>query len=259
MATTADIANKTFEGAIFIRGQDPQTLIDSVIRRNIYESRYWTLLQGNNAETLIDFEIVLNHIGVTYGPLGEPTLFLAILLKMLQIGIEPEIYKLYVRQSDLKYIRCLGALYLRLAEPPSSVYSILEPCLGDFRKIQVKDHSGALSTSTVDQFIADLLEQDSFFSISLPPLPSRATLNLPPRQPQVSSHLIDSFYNTVDSIPVLDSRGNPIRNIETIGLKTLCTLPTSKEKDQVPPSESSGKKKLKKKTKKRLLKLGLKT
>ena len=40
----------------------------------------------------------------------------------------------FIRNEDYKYVRILGALYLRLVGKPEDVYQYLEPLYNDYRK-----------------------------------------------------------------------------------------------------------------------------
>lgn len=50
----------------------------------------------------------------TYGGARNPSQFLCLTLKLLQIQPEPEVVREYILQEDSKYLRLLGAFYLRL-------------------------------------------------------------------------------------------------------------------------------------------------
>lgn len=50
----------------------------------------------------------------TFGGARNPSQFLCLTLKLLQIQPEPEVVREYILQEDSKYLRILGAFYLRL-------------------------------------------------------------------------------------------------------------------------------------------------
>jgi hypothetical protein len=50
----------------------------------------------------------------TYGGARYPSNFLCLVLKLLQIQPADEVVKEYIIQQDSKYLRILGAFYLRL-------------------------------------------------------------------------------------------------------------------------------------------------
>jgi hypothetical protein len=72
-----------------------------------------------------------------YGNL-QPTEFICLLLKLLQLLPEKEIIIEFVKQEDFKYLRALGAFYLRLTGKSKEIYQYLEPLLNDYRKLRAR-------------------------------------------------------------------------------------------------------------------------
>jgi pre-mRNA-splicing factor 38A len=96
------MANTTVRGALSIHGQNPQFLVETVIRNRIYESNYWKEhCFALTAESLIDKAIELRAIGGVYGN-QRPTEFICLLLKLLQIQPEKEILLEYLRADEFK-------------------------------------------------------------------------------------------------------------------------------------------------------------
>ncbi|CAE6416312.1 unnamed protein product [Rhizoctonia solani] len=96
------MANTTVKGAIHIHGQNPQFLVEKVIRTRIWESAYWKeQCFALTAESLIDKAIELNSIGGVYGN-QRPTDFISLLLKLLQIQPEKEILIEYLMVDEFK-------------------------------------------------------------------------------------------------------------------------------------------------------------
>lgn len=56
----------------------------------------------------------LKDFGGCYGGNKKPTKFLCLTLKMLQIQPEKEIVIEFIKNEEYKYVRLLGAFYLRL-------------------------------------------------------------------------------------------------------------------------------------------------
>ncbi|CAI6009646.1 unnamed protein product [Closterium sp. NIES-65] len=73
----------------------------------------------------------LDHFGGTFGGNRKPTPFMCLILKMLQIQPEKEIVVEFIKNSDYKYVRLLGAFYLRLVSKRMDVYQYLEPLSSD--------------------------------------------------------------------------------------------------------------------------------
>jgi len=63
-------------------------------------------------------------------------------LKLLQIQPDKEIIIEYIKQEDYKYLRALGAFYLRLTGSAMDIYNYLEPLYNDYRKLRRRVKSG---------------------------------------------------------------------------------------------------------------------
>lgn len=130
------------------------------------------------AETLIDKAVSLPCVGGTFGGARMPTDFLCLVLKMLQIQPEMEIVLEFIKNMDFKYVRALGAFYLRLTGRAADVYTYLEPLLNDFRKIRMRASDGSYKLMHMDEFIESLLDADTNYAcdITLPHLLKRHLL-----------------------------------------------------------------------------------
>lgn len=96
-------------------------------------------------------------------------------LRMLQIQPEHDIVVEFIRNEEYRYVRLLGAFYLRLVGQPADVFQFLEPLYNDFRRIVVFAPEGK-SISHVDEFVWTLLHSDFACDISLPRIPKRCVL-----------------------------------------------------------------------------------
>ncbi|KAL1947527.1 hypothetical protein VTO73DRAFT_13251 [Trametes versicolor] len=169
------MANTTVRGATAIHGQNPQYLVESVIRNRIYESVFWKEhCFALTAETIIDKTIELKSIGGVYGN-QKPTEFLCLLLKLLQIQPEKEILLEYLQADEFKYLRALAAFYIRMTFRPADVYEVLEPLLKDYRKIRYRG-MGGYSIVHMDEFIDQLLNEERVCDLILPRLTKRDVL-----------------------------------------------------------------------------------
>ncbi|KAH9980125.1 PRP38 family-domain-containing protein [Lactifluus volemus] len=179
------MANTTVRGAQAIHSQNPQFLVETVIRNRIYESSFWKEhCFALTAESLIDFAIKIRAVGGVYGN-QKPTEFLCLLLKLLQIQPEKEILIEYLQADEFKYLRALAALYIRMTFRAVEVYEILEPLLKDYRKLRYREQTG-YSLTYIDEFVDRLLNEDRVCDIILPRISKRAVLEengeLTPRQ-----------------------------------------------------------------------------
>ncbi|CAI9105278.1 OLC1v1004167C1 [Oldenlandia corymbosa var. corymbosa] len=185
------MANRTDPRAKSIRGTDPQNLVEKILRTKIYQNTYWKQqCFGLTAETLVDKAMELDHVG---GGTRNPTPFMCLVTKMLQIQPEKEIVVEFIKEEQYKYVRVLGAFYLRLTGTDVDVYRYLEPLYNDFRKLRQKLADGKFALTRVDVFVDELLTKDYSCDIVLPPIKKRWTLeclgSLEPRR----SALEDDF------------------------------------------------------------------
>ena len=138
------MANKTDPTAKAVHGTNPQNLIETIVRNRIYSNAYWKEhCFGLTAETLVDKAMTLTDFGGQYGGNRKPTKFMCLILKMLQIQPEKEIIIEFIKNEEYKYVRLLGAFYLRLTGSAKDIYQYLEPLYNDYRKIRRKNDLGA--------------------------------------------------------------------------------------------------------------------
>ncbi|KAI6655814.1 Pre-mRNA-splicing factor 38A [Oopsacas minuta] len=180
------MANRTIKEATAIRGTNPQYLIEKIIRTRIYDSRYWKEdCFGLTAELLVDKAMAIDHIGGTFAQNVQITPFICLVLKMLQIQPSKDIIVEFIRRSDYKYVRALGAYYMRLVGTSVDIYKYLDPLYIDYRKMKYKNVEGKFVLTHMDEYIDDLLNEERVFSILLPRLQKRWVLEeselLPPR------------------------------------------------------------------------------
>jgi pre-mRNA-splicing factor 38A len=84
----------------------------------------------------------LKFIGGIVGGNVKPTPFLCLVLKMLQIQPEKDIIVEFIKNDEFKYVRALGAYYMRLTGTSLDCYNYLEPLLNDYRKLRRQDRNG---------------------------------------------------------------------------------------------------------------------
>ncbi|OWY90506.1 Pre-mRNA-splicing factor 38A [Phytophthora megakarya] len=185
--------NATDPNAQSIHGVNPQTLVEKIMRNRIYSSVYWKEeCFGLTAETLVDKAVELSEVGGTFGGNQQPTHFLCLLLKMLQLQPELEVAKEFVQNDDYKYVTVLGAVYLRLVGKSLEIYSLLEPLLSDYRKIRRRTVMGWEITH-VDEVVDALLHEEFYLDLSLPRLVDREVLErtegLAPRRSPLEDEL----------------------------------------------------------------------
>jgi len=171
------MANVTDPLARAIHGTNPQNLIEYITRQRIYDSQYWKEeCFGLTAEQVTEkAALQIQAIGGNYGGNSQPTRFLSLILKLLQIQPESGIIDELISNEEFKYVRILGAFYLRLTGRPAEIYEKLEPLYNDYRKIRYRNPSD-WSLIHVDEFIHDLFKEERVCGIALPRLPKRDML-----------------------------------------------------------------------------------
>ena len=172
--------------------------MEYILRQKIYDSLYWKQeCFGLSAERIVDKAVDLKFVGGMFGEPQKPTEFICLVVKMLQIQPDKEIVLEFIKNYDFKYLRLLGAFYLRLVGKAVDVFNYLEPLLNDYRRVRVRDASGGFSLNYIDELIDQMLRKDYLFNIALPRLPSRQAMEkIGQLEPRVSV-LEDEFNEEV--------------------------------------------------------------
>ncbi|CAP28917.1 Protein CBG09713 [Caenorhabditis briggsae] len=189
------MANRTEKTAKTVKGTNPQFLVEKIIRQRIYDSMYWKEhCFALTAELVVDKGMDLRYIGGIYAGNIKPTPFLCLALKMLQIQPDKDIVLEFIQQEEFKYIRALGAMYLRLTFDSTEIYKYLEPLYNDFRKLRFMNKMGRFEAIYMDDFIDNLLREDRYCDIQLPRLQRRWALEevdmLPPYKSLLDGDLV---------------------------------------------------------------------
>ncbi|CAI2355009.1 unnamed protein product [Caenorhabditis sp. 36 PRJEB53466] len=189
------MANRTEKTAKTVKGTNPQFLVEKIIRQRIYDSMYWKEhCFALTAELVVDKGMDLRYIGGIYAGNIKPTPFLCLALKMLQIQPDKDIVLEFIQQEEFKYIRALGAMYLRLTFESTEIYKYLEPLYNDFRKLRFMNKMGRFEVIYMDDFIDNLLREDRYCDIQLPRLQKRWALeevtSLPPYKSLLDGDLV---------------------------------------------------------------------
>lgn len=171
------MANRTVTDAKSVRGSNPQYLIEKIIRSRIYDSKYWKEeCFALSAELLVDKAMELRYVGGVYGGNIKPSPFLCLILKMLQIQPEKDIIVEFIKNEEFKYVRALGAFYMRLVGTSVECYKYLEPLLIDGRKLRRQNREGKFELTHMDEYIDELLREERVFDIIMPRIQKRHVL-----------------------------------------------------------------------------------
>lgn len=95
---------------------------------------------------------------------------------MLQIQPEKDIIVEFIKNEEFKYVRALGAFYMRLTGTSLDCYRYLEPLLNDFRKLRKQNRDGQFELVHMDEFIDYLLREERYCDIILPRIQKRHVL-----------------------------------------------------------------------------------
>lgn len=160
-----------------MHGTNPQYLIEKIIRSRIYDSKFWKeQCFALTAELLVDKAMEIRYVGGVFGGNIRPTPFLCLTLKMLQIQPEKDIVVEFIKNEEFKYVRALGAFYLRLTGTSLDCYKYLEPLYNDNRKLRNQSRSGQFEILHMDEYIDELLRSDRVCDIILPRIQKRSIL-----------------------------------------------------------------------------------
>ncbi|VEU41394.1 unnamed protein product [Pseudo-nitzschia multistriata] len=160
-----------------IQGSDPQNLMEYITRQKIYDSRFWKeqcfgLTVADVMERAVE---TLTCVGGTYSGMGKPTKFLSLVLKLLQLQPDYELIRTFLEQTHFKYLRALGAFYLRLTGRPQDIYELLDPLYADYSKLKYRGVN-EWKLVHLDEFVDELLTNSFCCGIAMPRLPARETL-----------------------------------------------------------------------------------
>jgi pre-mRNA-splicing factor 38A len=161
-----------------IQGSDPQNVMEYIVRQKIYDTRYWKeeCFGLSAADVLEKAAAQLRCIGGSYGANAQPTKFLCLTLKLLQLQPDMElIQQQFIQQNHFKYLKALGAFYLRLTGRPQQIYQWLEPLYQDYSKLRYR-HVNEWQILHMDEFIDMLLTKNHACGIAMPRLPRRELL-----------------------------------------------------------------------------------
>ncbi|XP_056648486.1 pre-mRNA-splicing factor 38 [Diorhabda sublineata] len=171
------MANRTVKDAKSVHGTNPQYLVEKIIRSRIYDSKYWKEeCFALTAELLVDKAMELRFIGGVFGGNIKPTPFLCLTLKMLQIQPEKDIVVEFIKNEEFKYVRALGAFYMRLTGSSLDCYKYLEPLYNDNRKLRRQNRQSQFEIVHMDEFIDELLREERVCDIILPRIQKRSVL-----------------------------------------------------------------------------------
>ncbi len=126
----------TNRNAPLVHGKEAQFLVEKITRERIFECIFWKEhCFSLDLYSLIEKTLHLcKFVGGITGN-SKPAPFLCLLLKLLQLlpsrAIVLEVLQFSDSRGQLKYLKCLFLLYLRLTAPASVFYRVIEPAFRD--------------------------------------------------------------------------------------------------------------------------------
>ena len=152
-------------------------IIEQIVRNKVYNSSYWKeKCFALTSETIIDNALELEYIGGIISTTNQPSDFICLLVKLIQLNPSEEIIDEYLSIPEYKYLRALTVLYIRMTYPSSKVYIKLEPLYNDYRKLRIMNNNGKIELTHMDGYIDDLLLKDSVINVTMPKLVKRKVL-----------------------------------------------------------------------------------
>ena len=150
--------------------------VELILRHRVFNCYYWKdKCFGLTSETIIDKVMEIKYIGGMNHSSNQPTEFICLFIKLLQLNPSEEIIDEYLSDPDLKYLRALTALFIRFAYPPVKIYTKLEKLFCDYKKLVILKSKG-YAIIHMDEYIDSLLNDEHIFEISLPKIPKRTIL-----------------------------------------------------------------------------------
>ena len=187
--------DKWSKGAVGSTESLPTPLISAIphlAREKVFACRYWKeRCFGINAESLVErVSEDVDSVGILYGGFNRPTPLFCLLVKLFQIKPDKDTLEAYISLSDgapndqidssqdLRYLRVLAAIFVRLTLPTSALcYNWIEGLLADGRKVAIVQPDGTTGILAIDQIAEHLLWDPSpFLGLNLPPLVKRTLL-----------------------------------------------------------------------------------
>ena len=104
----------------------------------------------------------------------------------------------FIKNQQYKYIRVLGMVYFRMVCQKSiDIYKVLEPLLGDYRKVCLREISGKFTVVHIDEIADRLIRDETFCDVMLPRIPRRYVLEANGTLDGPRKSVLDSGMNEV--------------------------------------------------------------
>eukprot|EP00928_Gymnodinium_smaydae_P026576 TRINITY_DN20825_c0_g1_i1.p1 TRINITY_DN20825_c0_g1~~TRINITY_DN20825_c0_g1_i1.p1 ORF type:complete len:556 (+),score=151.73 TRINITY_DN20825_c0_g1_i1:78-1745(+) len=116
-----------------------------------------------------------------------PSALFCCLYRIFAMGIDARQLMSLMDDLNNPYVRCLGILFVRFGLAPDQLWPWLSDYTLDDAELVASKRADAVTT-TVGEFVEDILTQDKYFSIVLPRLPSSMKRTLQERLAPVSQY-----------------------------------------------------------------------
>lgn len=132
-------------------------------------SYYKSLFSTDNVDDLIKeiVEFAADTMDV-YRTSTEPSCFMCCVYRLFTLSLSEDEQRRIIDHQTSTLVRCVGFLYLRYIVPPEQLWDKFEEFTLDDAKI---DYGGG-NTTTVGEYIEDLLLKEKYFTTPLPRIPA---------------------------------------------------------------------------------------
>ena len=157
------------QGVIPVHGDKHSFNLSTLVRKNMYASRYFNDLMNLKSfnEVVSELETHCRYVEPwTIGSTSSPSTLFCCLYRIFHFKISEGQMKFMLEHPNV-YLRCLGALYLRILSDPTELWSRLKSFLTDSQPVNVNLNT----TITFGEFIEQLLVEQSYYGVQLPRIP----------------------------------------------------------------------------------------
>ncbi|EGV61394.1 hypothetical protein PSN45_000067 [Yamadazyma tenuis] len=160
-------------------------ILETIVRNRIKDSLFYKQhLYLTNEQTIL--QVIVDNVKYVGGldSSNRPSPFLCCLLRLLEIGPSAAVVGLYLKQPEFKYLTILTLIYIRLTQPPTEVYQVLDTYRSNYTKVRVLLSSPEMVDGVpvnygiihIDEFVDELERSDRVVGVVMPRLESRRRL-----------------------------------------------------------------------------------
>ena len=167
--TSAPAAAPKKQGIIPIHGDKHSFNLSTLIRKNMYASRYFNDLMNLSSfnEVIAELETHCKYVEPwTIGTTNSPSTLFCCLYRIFHFKVSEGQMKFMLEHANV-YVRCLGAMYLRIVGDPAELWPRLKAYLTDTQTVSVSMNV----TISFGEYVEQLLSEQSYYGVQLPRIP----------------------------------------------------------------------------------------